>query len=152
MWRSRHSILTQTSSISDPDREAAVSSSCGEGLKRAQPVNLIFLLRALAARKSLHVLTSRRRAAAEIPAIRSRCSEYVGGKDQVAGRSGRSVPQSERQLFVPANAKCVQLFNTRYLKAAATLLMKELSAATRAISLRPLRKITHRSWYRCLGS
>jgi hypothetical protein len=68
------------------------------------------------------------------------------------GQNCRSVPQSERQLFVPADAQCVQLFKTRYLKAAAALLMKELSAATRAISLRPLREITHKSWYRRLGS
>ncbi|SEL24468.1 hypothetical protein SAMN04488032_11530 [Pacificibacter marinus] len=40
----------------------------------------------------------------------------------------------------------------RYLKAFAVWIMKSLKAAMRAISLRPFREITHRSWYRCVGS
>jgi hypothetical protein len=40
----------------------------------------------------------------------------------------------------------------RYLKTVAVRPMRSFKAATRAISLRPLREIIHRSWYRCFGS
>ncbi len=52
---------------------------------RAQPVNSIFSLRALAARNFLQQRRSRHRGAAERPAIRLACSGNGRGNSQVAG-------------------------------------------------------------------
>ncbi|MEL7110653.1 MAG: hypothetical protein AAGL99_15420, partial [Pseudomonadota bacterium] len=52
----------------------AILGSCGGGDERAHPVNMIYLLRALAALKALSVLAKRRRASAAIPAI-----QYLSG-------------------------------------------------------------------------
>jgi len=87
-------------------RIADLRAQCRESLERAQSVNSIFSLHALAAQKMRQVHDHWRCLAAEKPVIQASCSKSETVNSQAAGHSGLVQVQSIQAQKIPKRVSC----------------------------------------------